>query len=230
MNGDTDLIWVVFALSVGDWAAWQLVFPNLTFDAGWSGFGRIRPIHRQDNAGLTWVGSLRRAKVRSDWATTTTILGGFRLEIAGNHHEYQSDADRHHEQAVDGDRIVTTGHGHRQPENRNAKQNDHWPLPLSHGELRDHDVVALKLWLASSQCKPASSDAALGARASRSPSMRTPDAACCLLHPIFDAVARSNSVRALPALPSDFVRTGLRGCPLVHPFSVFGEALGERVR
>jgi hypothetical protein len=44
MNGDTDLIWVVFALSVGDWAAWQLVFPNLTFDAGWSGFGRIRPI------------------------------------------------------------------------------------------------------------------------------------------------------------------------------------------
>jgi len=39
------MIWVVFALFVGDWVAWQLVFPDLTFDAGWSGLGRIRPVH-----------------------------------------------------------------------------------------------------------------------------------------------------------------------------------------
>src|SRR5262249_21795233 len=37
--------WVVFGLFVGDWVAWLLVDPNLTFDAGWSSFGRIRPVH-----------------------------------------------------------------------------------------------------------------------------------------------------------------------------------------
>ena len=37
--------WVAFGLFVGDWVAWLLVNPNLTFDAGWSSFGRIRPVH-----------------------------------------------------------------------------------------------------------------------------------------------------------------------------------------
>ncbi|HTO59886.1 MAG TPA: cytochrome-c oxidase, cbb3-type subunit I [Bradyrhizobium sp.] len=37
--------WAVFGLFVGDWVAWLLVDPNLTFDAGWSSFGRIRPVH-----------------------------------------------------------------------------------------------------------------------------------------------------------------------------------------
>jgi len=39
------MIWVVFGLAVGDWAAWQLVNPDLTFGGGWSSFGRIRPVH-----------------------------------------------------------------------------------------------------------------------------------------------------------------------------------------
>jgi cytochrome c oxidase cbb3-type subunit 1 len=39
------MIWAVFALTIGDWVAWLLVNPNLTFDAGWSSFGRIRPVH-----------------------------------------------------------------------------------------------------------------------------------------------------------------------------------------
>jgi cytochrome c oxidase cbb3-type subunit 1 len=39
------MIWAVFALFVGDWVAWQLVNPDLAFDAGWSSFGRIRPVH-----------------------------------------------------------------------------------------------------------------------------------------------------------------------------------------
>lgn len=39
------MAWVVFGLFMGDWVAWLLVNPNLTFDAGWSSFGRIRPVH-----------------------------------------------------------------------------------------------------------------------------------------------------------------------------------------
>src|SRR5262249_47928316 len=39
------MAWAVFGLFVGDWVAWLLVDPNLTFDAGWSSFGRIRPVH-----------------------------------------------------------------------------------------------------------------------------------------------------------------------------------------
>jgi cytochrome c oxidase cbb3-type subunit 1 len=39
------MVWAVFALFVGDWVAWQLVNPDLAFDAGWSSFGRIRPVH-----------------------------------------------------------------------------------------------------------------------------------------------------------------------------------------
>jgi len=37
--------WAAFGLFIGDWVAWLLVNPNLTFDAGWSSFGRIRPVH-----------------------------------------------------------------------------------------------------------------------------------------------------------------------------------------
>jgi len=37
--------WAVFGLVVGDWVAWLLVYPELTFDAGWASFGRIRPVH-----------------------------------------------------------------------------------------------------------------------------------------------------------------------------------------
>ena len=39
------MVWVVAGLFVGDWIAWQLVNPNLTFDAAWSSFGRLRPVH-----------------------------------------------------------------------------------------------------------------------------------------------------------------------------------------
>jgi len=39
------MVWVVFGLFVGDWVAWLLVKPDLTFDAGWSSFGRLRPVH-----------------------------------------------------------------------------------------------------------------------------------------------------------------------------------------
>ncbi|MCP4621711.1 MAG: cytochrome-c oxidase, cbb3-type subunit I [Bradyrhizobium sp.] len=39
------MIWLVVGLAVGDWVAWQLVEPNLTFGAGWSSFGRLRPVH-----------------------------------------------------------------------------------------------------------------------------------------------------------------------------------------
>ncbi len=37
--------WAVFGLFVGDWVAWLLVYPELTFDAGWSSYGRLRPVH-----------------------------------------------------------------------------------------------------------------------------------------------------------------------------------------
>jgi cytochrome c oxidase cbb3-type subunit 1 len=37
--------WAVFGLLVGDWVAWLLVYPELTFDAGWSSYGRLRPVH-----------------------------------------------------------------------------------------------------------------------------------------------------------------------------------------
>ena len=39
------MIWGVIAMFVGDWVAWLLAYPNLTFDAAWASFGRLRPIH-----------------------------------------------------------------------------------------------------------------------------------------------------------------------------------------
>src|SRR4029079_7353916 len=35
------MVWVVAGLFVGDWIAWQLVNPNLTFDAAWSRLGGV---------------------------------------------------------------------------------------------------------------------------------------------------------------------------------------------
>src|SRR3546814_10648456 len=35
-------VWAVFAMFIGDWVAWLLAFPDLTFDAAWSSFGRLR--------------------------------------------------------------------------------------------------------------------------------------------------------------------------------------------
>ncbi|MFV0368468.1 MAG: cytochrome-c oxidase, cbb3-type subunit I [Hyphomicrobiaceae bacterium] len=39
------MIWAIAAMFVGDWVAWLLVFPDLTFDAEWFNFGRLRPVH-----------------------------------------------------------------------------------------------------------------------------------------------------------------------------------------
>ncbi|OJY68142.1 MAG: cytochrome-c oxidase, cbb3-type subunit I [Sphingobium sp. 66-54] len=39
------MIWAVFGMGVGDWVAWLLAFPDMTFDAAWSSFGRLRPVH-----------------------------------------------------------------------------------------------------------------------------------------------------------------------------------------
>src|SRR5262249_38548776 len=39
------MVWVAFGLFVGDWVAWQLADPRLNFDAGWTSFGRLRPVH-----------------------------------------------------------------------------------------------------------------------------------------------------------------------------------------
>src|SRR6516165_2015680 len=39
------IIWAVFGLAIGDWVAWQLAYPDLTFGEAWSSFGRLRPVH-----------------------------------------------------------------------------------------------------------------------------------------------------------------------------------------
>ena len=39
------MVWAVVGMFVGDWVAWLLVYPDLTFDAGWASFGRLRPVH-----------------------------------------------------------------------------------------------------------------------------------------------------------------------------------------
>jgi len=39
------MIWGVFGMTVGDWVAWLLAYPEMTFDAAWSSFGRLRPVH-----------------------------------------------------------------------------------------------------------------------------------------------------------------------------------------
>ena len=37
--------WAAFGLFVGDWVAWQLAYPDLNFEAAWTSFGRLRPVH-----------------------------------------------------------------------------------------------------------------------------------------------------------------------------------------
>jgi cytochrome c oxidase cbb3-type subunit 1 len=37
------LVWAVFGMFMGVWAAAQLAWPSLNFDTAWSSFGRIRP-------------------------------------------------------------------------------------------------------------------------------------------------------------------------------------------
>ncbi len=39
------MLWAVFAMFIGDWVAWLLAYPELTFDAAWASFGRLRPVH-----------------------------------------------------------------------------------------------------------------------------------------------------------------------------------------
>ena len=39
------MIWAVFGMFIGDWVAWLLVYPEMTFDAAWASFGRLRPVH-----------------------------------------------------------------------------------------------------------------------------------------------------------------------------------------
>ncbi|MDT3687822.1 MAG: cytochrome-c oxidase, cbb3-type subunit I [Pseudorhodoplanes sp.] len=39
------ITWAVFAMFIGDWVAWLLAYPDLTFDATWASFGRLRPVH-----------------------------------------------------------------------------------------------------------------------------------------------------------------------------------------
>jgi cytochrome c oxidase cbb3-type subunit 1 len=37
--------WAAFGLFIGDWVAWQLAYPDLNFEAAWTSFGRLRPVH-----------------------------------------------------------------------------------------------------------------------------------------------------------------------------------------
>ena len=39
------MVWAAIGMFVGDWVAWLLAYPDLTFDAGWASFGRLRPVH-----------------------------------------------------------------------------------------------------------------------------------------------------------------------------------------
>lgn len=39
------VIWAVFAMAMGVWVATLLAYPEFTFDAAWSTFGRLRPVH-----------------------------------------------------------------------------------------------------------------------------------------------------------------------------------------
>lgn len=39
------MIWAIFGMFVGDWVAWLLAYPDMTFDAAWASFGRLRPVH-----------------------------------------------------------------------------------------------------------------------------------------------------------------------------------------
>ena len=42
---ELSMAWAVFGMFMGVWVAAQLAWPDLAFDAAWSGFGRLRPTH-----------------------------------------------------------------------------------------------------------------------------------------------------------------------------------------
>jgi cytochrome c oxidase cbb3-type subunit 1 len=37
--------WAVFGMFIGDWVAWLMAYPDLTFDQAWASYGRLRPVH-----------------------------------------------------------------------------------------------------------------------------------------------------------------------------------------
>src|SRR5690606_12478481 len=39
------MIWAVFGMFIGDWVAWLLAYPEMTFNEAWASFGRLRPVH-----------------------------------------------------------------------------------------------------------------------------------------------------------------------------------------
>ena len=39
------IVWAIFGFFIGDWVAWLLAYPGLTFDEAWASFGRLRPAH-----------------------------------------------------------------------------------------------------------------------------------------------------------------------------------------
>jgi len=39
------ITWGVIGMAVGDWVAWLMAYPDLTFDAAWASYGRLRPVH-----------------------------------------------------------------------------------------------------------------------------------------------------------------------------------------
>lgn len=39
------MVWVVFGTGIGDWVAWLMAYPDMTFDAAWASYGRLRPVH-----------------------------------------------------------------------------------------------------------------------------------------------------------------------------------------
>lgn len=39
------MLWAILGMFVGDWVAWLLAYPDMTFDAAWASFGRLRPVH-----------------------------------------------------------------------------------------------------------------------------------------------------------------------------------------
>ena len=38
------MVWAMIGIFVGDWVAWLLAYPEMTFDPAWAGFGRLRPV------------------------------------------------------------------------------------------------------------------------------------------------------------------------------------------
>ena len=37
--------WAVAGMAIGVWVAWLMVYPDMTFDAAWASYGRLRPLH-----------------------------------------------------------------------------------------------------------------------------------------------------------------------------------------